>query len=61
MYDHEITRYIEERNGYLSNLEYIYVWETSPQIDHIKYDAWSNKYEMWSENGTYWSFRVYKE
>ena len=61
MYDYEITRYIEEKNGSLSNSEYIYVCNTCPQIDHVKYDAWSHMFEMWSKEGGYWKFRVYKE
>ena len=61
MYDWELTQYISERRGQLSNNEYMYICNTSPQIDHIKYDAWSDKFEMWSKNGCYWSFKVYKE
>ena len=52
---------MEERNYNLSNKEYIYVCNTCPQINHVKYDAWSNRFEMWSDVGSYWNFSVYKE
>ena len=61
MYDWELTRYMEERHNNLSNKEYIYVCNTCPQINHVKYDAWSNTFEMWSDAGSYWSFSIYKE
>lgn len=61
MYDYEINRYIEERNYNISNHEYIYICKNCPQINHVKYDAWSNKFEMWSNEGNYWCFSVYKE
>lgn len=61
MYDFEISQYLASRNHSLSNKEYTYICDTYPQINHIKYDAWSNKFEMWSNIGGYWSFSVYKE
>ena len=61
MYDYEINQYMAERNYNLSNKEYIYICNTCPQINHVKYDAWSNRFEMWSDQGNHWSFSVYKE
>ena len=61
MYDHELTRYIEERNYNLSKNEYIYVCSTCPQINHVSYNAWSDTFEMWSDAGVRWEFKVYKE
>ena len=61
MYDFEISQYLSERNHSLSNKEYLYICDTCPQINHIKYNAWSNKFEMWSDIGSYWEFTVYKE
>lgn len=59
MYDFEINRYLEERNYNLSNAEYVHICNTCPQINCIKYNAWSNMYEMWTDDGNYWMFRVY--
>ena len=60
MYDYEIQRYLEERNYNLSNKEYFYVCNTCPQINHIKYDAWSNKFDLWTMDGSHWAISVYK-
>lgn len=61
MYDWELNHYMQERNYVLSNKEYAYVCRTCPQINHVKYNAWSNKFEIWSYDGGYWLFSVYKE
>lgn len=61
MYDYELQHYLEERNYNLSNKEYLYVCQTCPQINHVEYDAWSNRFNIWSDGGGHWCFQVYKE
>ena len=63
MYSHEIDAIIRENNYQLSSSVYLEISDTkkSPQIDHIKYDAWSHKFNMWTKDGYGWTFTVYKE
>lgn len=34
---------------------------TSPQINHIVYDPYSNNFEMWDDVGEHWIFTVYNK
>ena len=58
MYDWELQNYLNERNNVLSNKEYIYVCNTCPQLNHIRYNSFNNYYEAWS-NYNYFKFQVY--
>lgn len=61
MYDWELTQYMRDREFKINSKEYIYICNTCPQINHVKYNAWEGKFHMWSDNGCHWSFYVYTE
>lgn len=58
MYDWEFQNYLRDRNYKLTNEEYIFVCNTCPQISHIKYNAFENVFEMWTDCN-YFKFYVY--
>ena len=58
MYDWEISRYIDERNGVLSNKEYLYICNTCPQINHIKYNSFEDSFDIWTDY-EHFKFKVY--
>ena len=58
MYDWEIQNYLKERNNMLSSEEYINICRTCPQINHIKYNAFENCFEAWTQYN-YFKFKVY--
>jgi len=58
MYDYEIQNYLQERNYKLTNKEYDYMCSTCPQINHIKYNAFENNFEVWTDY-SYFKFYVY--
>jgi hypothetical protein len=60
MYDWEIQNYIKERNYVLSSEEYIYICNNSPQLNQIKYNAFEDCFEAWSDCN-YFKFQVYPE
>lgn len=31
----------------------------SPQIDHVKYDAFSDRFQIWTTDGYYWNIKVH--
>ena len=59
IYDWELEKYLDERNAILSHHEYIHILKTCPQIDHIRFNAFENKFEFWSVDGGYFSTKVY--
>jgi hypothetical protein len=58
MYPWELEQFIRERDYYLGgdDLAKATSPKENPQLNHIKYDAWSNRYEMWDAEGNYYSF-----
>jgi hypothetical protein len=60
VYDWEIQNYLKERNYKLTNKEYIFVCDTCPQINHIKYNAFEDNFEAWTDCN-YFKFQVYLE
>lgn len=60
MYDWEIQCYLKERNHIISHKEYLHICNTCPQIDHIKYNAADDCFEVWTDCN-YFKFKVYLE
>ena len=60
MYDYEILSYLEDKYFKLSNKEYMYICSTCPQINHIKYNSFEDKFEIWTDCN-YFKFDVYLE
>lgn len=58
MYDWEIQNFLAERNHRLESKEYIYLCDTCPQINHVKYNPYGNYFEVWTDS-SYFKFEVY--
>lgn len=60
MYSYEIQELIKLRNGILGGDELSKA--TSPlenqQLNHITYNSYENKYEMWDNQGEYFTFKA---
>lgn len=58
MFSYEIEKYLKERNYYLKVNELIFITNSKahPQIDHIKYNAFEDCFEMWTNDGYYFKF-----
>lgn len=58
MYPEELKRFIEEHNYRLGGDELLKAIsiEENPQLNHIEYNAWENKYKMWDIYGNYYEF-----
>jgi hypothetical protein len=63
VYSWEIDKEIKSHNNQISASVYLEISDVnkSPQIDHIKYNAYSNCYSMWTKDGWCWNFQVYKD
>lgn len=61
MYDWELQKYISDKYGCLSSIEYLYICQTCPQLREIKFDPFQNKFKAWSDDGGYFEFSVYYE
>lgn len=58
MYDWEISNYLQEHNYILTYNEYLQLYRSSPQIDHVKYDPYNDNIHMWSNNGAEYIIKV---
>lgn len=61
MYSWEITNIMQSHNYIIDSNIYIEILETSPQLNHIKYDPYGDCIEMWDTESNYWKFKVYPE
>lgn len=61
MYSDELFRYLEERRYILSTNEYLHVCYTCPQINDVKYNAFSDEFEIWTDDRYNFRFKVKKE
>lgn len=58
MYSYEIDNIVKENNYNVPSS----VYETLislPQINHIKYDAYSDDFQIWTTDGYYWKIKIY--
>jgi hypothetical protein len=60
MYSFEIDNILKSQNYNIDSWTYLNVCQNSPQLSHIKYNAYDDFFEMWDDQGLYWKFRVYK-
>lgn len=60
MYSYEIDRILKENNNYIPSATYETVL-SSPQIDHVKYSPCGDEFEVWTNDGWYWKFKIYLE
>jgi len=60
MYSYEISNILCKNNYIITSEIYTKLITTSPQINHVKYDPYSNNFEMWDEEN-HWNFKVKKE
>ncbi len=59
MCTYEILKLLETHNHSLPASLYIEIIQSSPQIDHTKYNSYENYYESWDTNGEYLRYSVY--
>lgn len=58
MYPNELEQFIKARNYYLGGDDLMLATSTieNPQLNHIKYEPYENKYRMWDKEGNYYEF-----
>ena len=58
MYPNELEQFIKARNYYLGGDDLMLATSTieNPQLKHIKYEPYENKYKMWDKEGNYYEF-----
>lgn len=61
MYSDEIGVLLATKNYYIDSETYLKFCETSPQINRLKFDSYSSTFEVWTNDGYYWMFRVYRK
>lgn len=61
MYSREIDNILKLNNYNIASDTYINISSTSPQITHVKYDPYSQYFEIWTNDDYYWKFNVYRK
>lgn len=65
MYPYEVAEYLKQRNWYIGGDDLIKITsiKENPQLRTIKFNSFSNEYEMWDVEGNYYKFKAmpYKE
>lgn len=58
MYPEELKKFIAERNYRLGGDDLLKAssWQENPQLNHIMYNPFENKYQMWDIYGNYYEF-----
>ena len=59
MYDWELTNYLRDKNYNLSASEYIYVFNTCPQLRQISYSPYEDMFTAISDDNEYFRFKVH--
>lgn len=65
MYPYEVAEYLKQRNWYIGGDDLIKITsiKENPQLRDIRFNPFSNEYEMWDVEGNYYKFKAmpYKE
>lgn len=61
MYSQEIEELFKLRNYLISVKEYLRILETSPQINHIKYNPFNDYFDIWTDDRYYFKTKVRKD
>ena len=61
MYPSEIDQFKKSQNYCLPHHLYLQILVNSSQICQVKYDAYSDKYSIHTDDGYHWEVRVYQE
>ena len=59
MYSVEIQKVLEENNYNIDSETYIDICQNSPQIYHVKYDAFQDNFLIETSDGYQFYFKVY--
>lgn len=60
MYSYEIDEMIKIKDWILKPQDYLEIY-SSPQIIHLHYDTYSNKYHIYTDDDYHWEFEVRKD
>lgn len=60
MYNFEIDNILRENNYNIPSHVYEIIL-SSPQIDHVKYSPYGDYFEIWTNDGCYWKFKIFLE
>lgn len=59
MYSWEIDHILRENSYNIESDTYFHICKTSPQLIQIKYDDYSNFFEIKTSDNYYWKFQVF--
>jgi len=61
MHSYEIDEAMREHNHNIPSALYKKIFDESPQLIGLRYEPYSNDFEMWDAKGGYWRFTVYND
>lgn len=61
MYSHEIDQTLKSQNYNVDADTYLHICNSSPQVTHVKYNPYSDSFELWTKDGYYWKIKIYRK
>lgn len=61
MYSYEIDNILKSKNYNIDSNMYMNICSASPQIIRIEYEPYGNYFRIWTDDGYYWKFSVYRK
>lgn len=61
MFSWEINELMMKRKYNITPIEYYQICDKSPQITHIHYESFSNKYRIYTNDGYEWEFTIRRD
>lgn len=61
MYSFEIDNAMKSAHHIIDSVTYAEICETSPQIKRVRYRPDDDLFEIWTKDGYYWEFTVYRK
>ena len=61
MYSHEIEDILNRRNHVIDSETYLYICNTSPQINHVQYFPSSDYFHIDTNDNYHFDFKVYRK
>lgn len=61
MYSHEIDQTLKSQNYNIDTDTYLHICNSSPQVTHVKYDPYSDSFELWTKDDYYWKIKIYRK
>lgn len=58
MFSYEIDSLMRSKGYCINKEDYVEIIESTPQLARVNFDAYSNKFHIWTDDGYDWEFDI---